>query len=213
MKALLGKKLGMTQVFNQETGEVTPVTVLQIGPCPVVQVKTRDTDGYEAVQIGYGDMRPALATLPRRGHFRKAGVLPRRWLREVRVEDASQYEVGQELTVDLFNDVAKVDVVGVSKGRGFQGGIKRHGFGTGPKTHGSRNYRQPGAIGQCATPARVMKGIRMPGRHGNARVTARNLRVEQVDTENNLLMVGGAVPGARNGLVLVRVAGKGAGGV
>jgi len=180
------------------------VTVLQMGPCPVVQVKTRDTDGYEAVQVGFGDIRPSLATLPRRGHFRKAGVSPRRWLRELRVENAADYNVGDELTVDLFKDIGKVDVVGISKGRGFSGGIKRHGFSTGPKTHGSRNYRQPGSIGQCATPARVMKGVRMPGRHGNTRVTARNLDVQMVDTENNLLLVCGAVPGARNGFVIVR---------
>ncbi len=204
MKALLGKKLGMTQVFDQKTGEVTPVTVLQLGPCPVVQVKTRETDGYEAVQIGFGDMRSSLATLPRRGHFRKANVQPRRWLREVRVPNAGEYKVGDEVTVDVFKDVAQVDVVGFSKGRGFAGGLKRHGFSTGPKTHGSRNYRQPGAIGQCATPSRVLKGVRMPGRHGNKRVTARNLSVAMVDAENNLLLVGGAVPGARNGFVLVR---------
>jgi large subunit ribosomal protein L3 len=205
MKALLGKKLGMTQVFDQKTGEVTPVTVLQMGPCPVVQVKTSATDGYDAVQIGFGDIRSSLATLPRRGHFRKARVQPRRWLREVRVENASEYNVGDEVTVDIFKDVRKVDVVGFSKGRGFAGGIKRHGFGTGPKTHGSRNYRQPGAIGQCATPSRVLKGVKMPGRHGNKRVTARNLAVQMIDPENNLLVVGGAVPGARNGLVVVRV--------
>lgn len=210
MKALLGKKLGMTQVFDQKTGEVIPVTVLQMGPCPVVQVKTRETDGYEAVQIGFGEMRSALATLPRRGHFRRAGVQPRRWLREVRVPSAAEYTVGDEVTVDVFKDVEKVDVVGVSKGRGFAGGVKRHGFGTGPKTHGSRNYRQPGSIGQCATPARVMKGVRMPGRHGNRRVTARNLNVQMIDAENNLLLVAGAVPGARNGFVVVRAVEGGA---
>jgi len=204
MKALLGKKLGMTQIFDQKTGQVTAVTVLQMGPCPVVQVKTRDTDGYEAVQIGFGDLRTSLATLPRRGHFRKAGVSPRRWLRELRVDNAAEYNVGDELTVDVFKDIVKVDVVGVSKGRGFAGTIKRHGFGTGPKTHGSRNYRQPGSIGQCATPARVFKGTRLPGRYGNKRVTARNLDVQMIDAENNLLLVSGAVPGARNGFVIVR---------
>lgn len=206
MRAMLGKKLGMTQLFNRETGAVTPVTVLQVGPCPVVQVKSREKNGYEAVQIGYGDVRPTTVTLPRRGHFRKAGVHPRRWLREVRVEDSSEYKVGQEFTVEVFKGAKKVDVVGFSKGRGFTGGVKRHGFSTGPKTHGSRNYRRPGSIGQCATPSRVMKGVRMPGRMGNVRVTARNLSVEQVDSENNLLLVGGAVPGARNGFVMVRVA-------
>jgi len=206
MKALLGKKLGMTQIFDQATGQVTPVTVLQMGPCPVVQVKTRESDGYEAVQIGFGDLRSSLATLPRRGHFRKANVQPRRWLREVRVDSAAEYNVGDEVTVDVFKDVERVDVVGFSKGRGFTGGIKRHNFSTGPKSHGSRNYRQPGAIGQCATPARVFKGVRMPGRHGNRRITTRNLSVRMIDAENNLLLVGGAVPGARNGFVVVRVA-------
>lgn len=210
MKAMLGKKLGMTQVFDQKTGEVIPVTVLQMGPCPVVQVKTRESDGYEAVQIGYGELRSSLATLPRRGHFRKAGVQPRRWLREVRVPSAAEYNVGDEVTVDVFKDVQKVDVMGLSKGRGFAGGVKRHNFHTGPKTHGSRNYRQPGSIGQCATPSRVLKGVRMPGRHGNRRVTARNLSVQMIDAENNLLLVAGAVPGARNGFVVVRAVEGGA---
>jgi large subunit ribosomal protein L3 len=207
MKALLGRKLGTTQVFDQETGVVTPVTVLQMGPCPVVQVKTLAEHGYEAVQIGFGDIRPTLVSLPKRGHFRKAGVVPRRWLREVRVDDASRYQVGQELTVvDVFKEVQRVDVVGMSKGRGFQGGVKRHGFHTGPKSHGSRNYRAPGSIGQHSFPGRVFKGLRMPGHYGNARITVRNLRVQQVDAENHLLLVGGAVPGARNALVLVRAA-------
>ena len=206
MKALLGKKVGMTQLFDQETGRVTPVTVLQMGPCPVVEVKKKDKHGYEAVQIGYGDIRSSQVTLPLRGHFKRANVIPRRMLKELRVDDASTYNVGEELTVELFKDVKKVDVTGISKGKGFQGGVKRHGFGTGPKTHGSRNYRRPGSIGQCATPARTLKGVRMPGRTGNAKITARNISIAQVDVENNLLVVGGAVPGANNGYVLVRVA-------
>lgn len=206
MKALLGKKLGMTQVFDQESGRVTPVTVLQVGPCPVVQVKSQETDGYGAVQLGFGVQRPSTVTLPRRGHFKRAGVMPQRFLREVRVDDPGQYTVGQEITVEVFKDVKRVDVVGVSKGRGFQGGVKRHGFGTGPKSHGSRNYRQPGSIGQHSNPKRVFKGLRMAGQYGNTRVTARNLSVAEVDVENGLLLVGGAVPGARNGFVVVRVA-------
>ena len=206
MQALLGRKLGMTQIFDQENGEATPVTVLQVGPCPVVQVKTRAAHGYEAVQIGFGAIRPTLVSLPKRGHYRKAGVVPRRWLREVRVDDASQYRVGQELTVDLFKEVRRVDVVGYSKGRGFQGGVKRHGFTTGPKSHGSRNYRAPGSIGQHSFPGRVFKGLRMPGHYGDARITVRNMRVQQVDAEHHLLLVNGAVPGARNALVMVRVA-------
>lgn len=204
MKALLGKKLGMTQVFDEKTGTVTPVTVLQMGPCPVVQVKTRDTHGYDAVQIGFGETRTTLVNLPTRGHYAKAGITPRRHLREFRVDDASGYEVGSELTVEVFADATRVDVVGTSKGRGFTGTVKRHKFGTGSKTHGSRNYRAPGSIGSNSTPNRVFKGQRMAGRMGNARVTVRNLAVAQVDVKNNLLLVGGAVPGAVNGLVFVR---------
>ena len=181
MKALLGKKLGMTQLFDEKTGEVTPVTVLQLGPCPVVQVKTRDTDGYDAVQIGFGDIRSTLVNLPQRGHFAKAGVMPRRLLREFRVEDASQYEIGTDLTVELFQGAERVDVIGTSKGRGFAGTVKRHKFHTGPKSHGSRNYRAPGSIGSNSTPNRVFKGQRMPGQHGNDRVTVRNVAVAQVD--------------------------------
>lgn len=208
MKALLGKKLGMTQIFDQKTGEVTPVTVLQVGPCPIVQVKTRDNDGYEAVQIGFGDVRTSVVNLPKRGHFAKAGVTPRRFLREFRVEDASGYEVGKEITVEIFQDEKLVDVIGTSKGRGFAGTVKRHKFHTGPKTHGSRNYRAPGSIGSNSTPNRVFKGQRMPGHHGDARVTVRNLTVAHVDVENNLLLVGGPVPGAANGFVYVRKAKK-----
>jgi large subunit ribosomal protein L3 len=208
MKALLGKKLGMTQIFDQKTGEVTPVTVLQLGPCPVVQVKTKAANGYEAVQIGWGNVRTSVVRLPDRGHFAKAGVTPRRMLREVRVEDASPYQVGQELTVEVFQDVKKVDIVGTSKGRGFAGTVKKHKFHTGSRTHGSRNYRQPGSIGSNSTPNRVFKGQRMAGHMGNVRVTARNVAVAQVDAANNLLLVGGAVPGARTGYVLVREAKK-----
>ena len=212
MKALLGRKLGMTQLFDPESGAVHPVTVLQLGPCPVVQVKRQDTDGYEAVQIGFGEIRSTLVNLPSRGHFRKAAVKPRRILREIRLPDASDFQVGQELTVELFDGVEKVDVTGASKGRGFQGGPKRHGFGLGPKSHGSRNYRAPGSIGQHSNPGHVFKGQKMAGRMGNDRVTVRNLAVRGVDRENNLLLVGGAVPGARNGLVLVRATTASGGG-
>ncbi len=204
MNALLGKKLGLTQIFDDKTGTLTPVTVLQLGPCPVVQVKTTATHGYEAVQIGFGDIRTSTMTLPERGHFARAGVQPKRMLREFRVEDASQYQVGQDLTVEMFQDLARVDVIGTSKGRGFTGTVKRHKFHTGSKTHGSRNYRAPGSIGSNSTPNRVFKGQRMAGHMGNARVTVRNVPVAQVDAANHLLLVGGAVPGARNGFVLVR---------
>ena len=206
MKSLLGKKIGMTQLFDQQTGRLSPVTVLEVGPCPVVQVKSEETDGYNAVQIGFGEARPSTTTLPQRGHFKKAGVMPRKVLREVRLDSKPDYTVGQELTVDLLEGVNKVHVTGVTKGRGFQGGIKRHGFSTGPKTHGSRNYRRPGSIGQCATPARTFKGVSMPGQYGNTRMTTRNLKVQQIDAENNLLLVGGAVPGSRNGYVIISVA-------
>jgi large subunit ribosomal protein L3 len=204
MKALLGKKLGMTQLFDDKTGELKPVTVLQVGPCPVVQVKTKADHGYDAVQIAFGDIRTTRVTLPQRGHYAKAGVTPRRVLREFRVEDSGQYQVGQELTVEMFQELDHVDVIGRSKGRGFAGTIKRHKFNTGPKTHGSRNYRAPGSIGSNSTPNRVFKGQRMPGHHGDARVTVRNLGIVSVDAANHLLMVNGAVPGARNGFVLVR---------
>jgi large subunit ribosomal protein L3 len=208
MKAILGKKLGMTQIFDEKTGAVTPVTVLQVGPCPIVQVKTKKSDGYEAVQIGFGDVRTSVVNLPKRGHFAKAGVTPRRFLREFRVEDASGYEVGKDITVEIFQDEKFVDVIGTSKGRGFAGTVKRHKFHTGPKSHGSRNYRAPGSIGSNSTPNRVFKGQRMPGHHGDVRVTVRNLTVAHVDVENNLLLVGGPVPGATNGFVYVRKAKK-----
>lgn len=205
MKSLLGKKIGMTQLFDQETGRLSPVTVLEVGPCPVVQVKSEATDGYNAVQIGFGIARPSTTTLPQRGHFQKAGVLPRKVLREFRLDAKPEYTIGQELTLELLQGVAKVNVTGVTKGRGFAGTIKRHGFSTGPKTHGSRNYRAPGSIGQCATPGHTFKGVRLPGQYGNERMTTRNLKVQQIDAENNLLLVGGAVPGARNGYVLISV--------
>jgi large subunit ribosomal protein L3 len=203
MKSLLGKKLGMTQVFDQETGRLWPVTVLEVGPCPVVQVKSEDTDGSNAVQIAFGDARPSTTTLPQRGHFKKAGVMPRKMLREVRLDSKPDYAIGQELTVELLQGVAKVNVTGITKGRGFAGTIKRHHFSAGPKTHGSRNYRAPGSIGQCATPARTFRGVRMPGQYGNERMTTRNLKVQEVDAANNLLLVSGAVPGARNGFVII----------
>ena len=208
MKALLGKKIGMTQVFDQTTGEVTPVTVLQMGPCPVVQVKTKDRHGYDAVQIGFGAVRTTVVDLPTRGHYAKAGITPRRVLREVRVDDPDSYRVGQELTVGMFEGVKLVDVVGTSKGRGFACTVKRHKFRTGPASHGHRNYRQPGSIGSNSTPNRVFKGQRMAGHMGDVRVTVRNVGVTQVDPENHLLLVNGAVPGARNAVVLVRTAKK-----
>jgi large subunit ribosomal protein L3 len=204
MKALIGKKLGMTQLFDQKSGVLTPVTVVQVGPCPVTQVKTKATDGYDAVQIAYGDIRTTKVTLPMRGHYAKAGVIPRRLTREFRCDDPGQYTVGQELTVEMFEEFKKVDVIGTSKGKGFAGTVKRHHFTTGPKTHGCRNYRAPGSIGSNSTPNRVFKGQRMPGHMGDVQVTTRNLRVAAVDKENHLIMLTGAVPGGRNGFVVVR---------
>ena len=205
VNTILGRKLGMTQVWDEDDN-VVPVTVILAGPCTVSQVKTKETDGYEAVQIGFGDIKAKKVNKPMTGHFEKAGVEPMRYLREVRVEDASQYKTGDKVTVADFADVTAVDVTGTSKGKGFQGTIKRWNFHRGPMTHGSRNQRKPGSIGQCAYPARVRKGLHMAGHMGDERVTVKNLKLVRVDEEQNLLLVKGAVPGAKNGLVQVRMA-------
>ena len=205
INTILGRKIGMTQVWD-ENDEVVPVTVIQAGPCAVSQVKTKESDGYCAVQIGFGDIKDKHVNKPMRGHFEKAGVKPVRYLREVRVPEGEEHTTGELVTVASFNGVAKVDVIGRSKGKGFQGTIKRWNFNAGPKTHGSHNYRQHGSIGQCSTPSRVHKGVKMPGHMGNERVTVRNLQVVRVDEEQNLILVKGAVPGAKNGLVIVRMA-------
>jgi len=202
MDILIGKKLGMTQIF-EESGTLTPVSVIQAGPCPIVQVKTVEKDGYGAIQIGFGDIREKRVSGGRKGHFKRAGVAPTRVLREVRVDDPSQYKVGDAVGVQLFEGVERVNVVGESKGRGFAGTIKRHGFTKGPTTHGSHNVRAPGSVGMCATPARIFKGKKLPGRMGGERTTIKNLKVVQVDAENNLIFVKGAVPGANNGFVYV----------
>lgn len=205
---IYGKKVGMTQLFN-ENDEVMAVTVIQAEPNTVCQVKTTDTDGYEAVQLGFGDVKDKHLTKPMRGHFEKLGVEPRRHLREVRVENASEHATGDEQTVAAFGEVKKVDVTGTSKGKGFAGVIKRHGFGGGPGGHGSHFHRAPGSIGMCATPSRVLKGMRMPGHMGCDRVTVKNLEVVRVDEDLNLILVKGAVPGGKNGIVRVRAAGDG----
>lgn len=202
---ILGRKLGMTQVFGEDDN-VVPVTVIEAGPCTVAQVKTTATDGYEAVQLGFGDIKESKVNKPMAGHFAKAGVAPTRWLREVRVEDASEHSVGETVTVEGFADVEKVDVTGVSKGKGFAGVIKRHGFGGGPGGHGHHFHRAPGSVGMCAYPARVFKGMRLPGHMGCDRVTVRNLQVVRVDQEHNLILVKGAVPGGKGALVQVRMA-------
>jgi large subunit ribosomal protein L3 len=208
MKGILGRKVGMTQVFD-EGGEVVPVTIIEAGPCFVTQVKTLEGDGYAAVQLGFKEVKPKRLTRPQLEHLRKSQVPPLRYLREIQVSDVSQYEAGQKIRVSIFDVGDRVDVTGISKGKGFAGVVKRHGFGGGPKTHGqSDRQRAPGSIGAGTTPGRVYKGMRMAGRMGNARVTAQNLQVVQVDPERNLLAVKGTVPGARNGLLVIREARK-----
>ena len=205
VSTILGRKLGMTQVWD-ENDNVVPVTVIQAGPCTVSQVKTKATDGYDAVQIGFGDISAKHVNKPMAGHFAKAGVEPMRFLREVRVENGEEHHTGDVVTVADFADVKSVDVIGTSKGKGFQGTVKRWNFSRGPMTHGCRNQRKPGSIGQCAYPARVRKGLHMYGHMGDARVTVKNLKLVRVDAEQNLMLVKGAVPGGKNGLVQVRMA-------
>jgi large subunit ribosomal protein L3 len=204
MKGILGTKLGMTQVFDPETGEMTPVTVIQAGPCPVVQVKTVDTDGYDAVQLAFGAAAERKVSKPERGHLAKAGAGPHRHLVELRGE--SGLTVGETVTVEAFEPGERVKVSGVSIGKGFQGTIKRHGFTRGPVSHGSHNIRKPGSIGASATPSRVFKGMRMSGRMGGVRVTQPGLVVHEIDAERNLLLVRGSVPGPASGLVEIREA-------
>jgi len=209
-KGLLGKKLGMTQVWD-ESNKLVPVTVVEITPNVVTQLRTQEVDGYSAVQIAYGQIDPRKVTKPLSGHFDKAGVTPRRHLTELRTDDTSAYSLGQELTVDIFEPGKKVDVMGTSKGKGFAGVMKRHNFKGVSSSHGShRNHRKPGSIGASSTPSRVFKGMRMAGRMGGDRVTVLNLIVHSVDLERGLLLVKGAVPGARGRIVFVRNAVKGA---
>lgn len=205
INAIYGKKIGMTQIFSEDD-RVVPVTVIVAEPNKVCQVKTTATDGYEAVQLGFGAIKPKKVNKPMAGHFAKQGTEPVRYLREVRVEDASEYKVGDTQTVEAFAEVKKVDVTGVSKGKGFQGVIKRHGFGGGRASHGSHFHRIPGSIGQCATPSRVFKGVRLPGHMGCDTVTVKNLEVVRVDADQNLILVKGSVPGGKNGIVRVRMA-------
>ncbi|MFC5184456.1 50S ribosomal protein L3 [Actinomadura harenae] len=210
-KGVLGEKLGMTQVFDDE-GRMVPVTVVQAGPCVVTQLKNQESDGYTAVQIGFGQIDPRKVNKPRTGHFEKAGVTPRRYLVELRVDDAAEYELGQEITASVFEAGQKIDVTGTSKGKGTAGVMKRHGFRGLSASHGTqRKHRSPGSIGGCATPGRVFKGLRMAGRHGNARTTVQNLTVHAIDAEKGLLLIKGAVPGPNGGVVLVRDAVKGTG--
>ena len=208
MTGILGTKLGMTQVFD-ETGQVVPVTVVQAGPCVVTAVRTPDNDGYSAVQIGFGEINPRKVTKPVAGLFEKAGVTPRRYVAEIRTVGASEYTLGQELTATLFEKGQRVDVTGKSKGKGTAGVMKRHGFHGLKASHGvERKHRSPGSIGACATPGRVFKGVRMAGRMGAERTTVQSLTVHAVDGDKNLLLIKGAVPGPRGGLVVVRSAAR-----
>lgn len=210
VKALLGVKLGMTQVWDDEANLV-PVTVVRVGKNVVTQVRTPEVDGYTALQIASGELKAKNVTKPLAGHFAKAGVEPRRHVAEIRTIDATDYTVGQELGVETFEAGQRVDVVGKSKGKGFAGVMKRHGFAGVSASHGAhRNHRKPGSIGACATPSRVFRGTRMAGRMGNARTTVQNLTIHAVDTENNLLLVSGAIPGNKGGVVVIRTAVKGA---
>ena len=208
IQGILGEKLGMTQVFDDKN-RVVPVTVVKAGPCVVTQIRTQEKDGYTAVQIAYGQIDPRKVTKPLAGHFQAAGVTPRRHVIELRTEFIADYEVGQEFGADIFTDGASVDVTGTTKGKGTAGVMKRHGFHGVSSSHGShRNHRKPGSIGGCSTPGRVFKGMRMAGRMGVDKQTTQSLTVVKVDTERGLLLIEGAIPGPKGGLVLVRTANK-----
>ncbi|WP_290060363.1 50S ribosomal protein L3 [Amycolatopsis solani] len=209
MKGILGTKLGMTQVFDEQN-RVVPVTVVKAGPNVVTQVRTQEKDGYKAVQLAFGAVDPRKVNKPRTGHYDKAGVTPRRFLAELRTTDAETYEIGQEITAEVFAAGVEVDVTGTSKGKGYAGVMKRHGFKGQGASHGAQAvHRKPGSIGGCATPGRVFKGLRMAGRMGNDRVTTQNLTVHAVRAEDGLLLIKGAVPGPKGGLLFVRSAAKG----
>ena len=202
-KAILATKVGMTQIFD-ENGVLIPVTVLQAGPCVITQIKTEDNDGYCAVQVGFVDKREKLVNKPQKGHYDKAGVSYKRYLKELKFENASEYEVGQEIKADIFEAGDHIDATAISKGKGFQGAIKRHGQSRGPMTHGSKYHRHAGSNGAASDPSKVFKGKKMPGQMGNKRVTVQNLEIVQVDAENNLLLIKGAVPGPKKSLVTIK---------
>ncbi|MSS36752.1 50S ribosomal protein L3 [Clostridium porci] len=202
-KAILATKVGMTQIFN-ETGALVPVTVLQAGPCVVTQVKTAENDGYKAVQVGFVDKREKLVNKPQKGHFDKAGVSYKRYVRELKLENAEEYSVKDEIKADIFAAGDKIDATAISKGKGFQGAIKRYGQHRGPMAHGSKFHRHQGSNGSATTPGRVFKGKGMPGHMGCRRITIQNLEVVKVDAENNLILVKGAVPGPKKSLVTIK---------
>ncbi len=204
-KGILGTKIGMSQTFSKN-GQVVPVTLITAGPCVVVKVKTLEKDGYQALQLGFDDIKEKKLTRPQKGHFEKAGVSPKKYLAELRLEDSQGFQIGQEIKADVFNEGDLVDVVGVSKGKGFAGVIKRWGFHGRPASHGHHYHRAPGSIGSSATPSRVMKGTKLPGHMGVARITAPSLEVVKVDADKNLLVVKGSVPGPKGGLLMIRKA-------
>ena len=209
IKGILGKKLGMTQVFDEDN-RVIPVTVVEAGPCVVTQIRTPETDGYSAIQIAYGDIDPRKAKKPQAGHFKKAGVNPRRFVTEIRMDDTSGYELGQEFNATIFEGDTYVDVAGTTKGHGYAGAMKRHGFAGQGAAHGNQaSHRRVGSIGACATPGRVFKGTRMAGRMGGNRVTTQNLKIQRIDGDNNLILIKGAIPGAKGSVVTVKTAVKG----
>ncbi len=203
--AILGRKLGMTQVWSDDD-RLIPVTVIEAGPCVVSQIRTIKRDGYEAVQLAFGDVKESRVNKPETGHFAKAGVTPRRFVAEVPVAEGETFKLGQEITVAGFESGQHVHITGTSKGKGFAGVMKRHNFSGGPGGHGSHAHREPGSVGQASTPSRVFKGVRLPGRMGGDTVTVRNLEIVRVDTEQNLLLVRGAVPGGKDGLLTIRLA-------
>ena len=205
---LIGKKIGMTQVYDDENN-VQVVTVVEVGPCPVVQVKTKERDGYNAVQIGYGEQKEHRVPKPVLGHLKKAGVAPVSTLQEFRTETPSDYEPGQILTVEKFKEIEKVDVIGTTKGRGFQGVVRRYNYAGGPASHGSMFHRRGGSYGMCQWPGRIIKNPKMPGHMGAVRRTAQNLKIVRVDSERNILLVEGSFPGAKGGIVTIRPAIKG----
>ena len=204
-KAIIGKKVGMTQIFNAD-GKVIPCTVIEAGPCVVTQLKTEEKDGYNAVQFGFEDVKEARLNKPQKGHLKKAGDSLKKYLKEFRFEDCTPFQLGDVVKADMFVTGDYVDVTGTSKGKGFAGVIKRHGFAGGPGGHGAHFHRAPGSVGQCAYPSRVFKGVRLPGHMGCDTVTTKNLEVIRVDEEANLIMLKGAVPGGKNGVVRVRMA-------
>lgn len=207
-KAIIGKKLGMSQIFTAE-GKVIPVTVVEAGPCPVVQIKTKDNDGYEAVQVGFGTIKETRVNKPEAGHFKKANVTARKYLRELRFANCASYTLGQELTCDLFTQGDKVDVTGTSKGHGFSGVVQRWNNHIGPKAHGSGYHRGVGSMGACSSPSRVFKNKHMSGQWGHEKVTVQNLTIARVDAARNILLIKGAVPGPKGGLVVIKESVKG----